>query len=184
VEAAGDGWSVKRDDGWSFHVPAYGGEPRVGDAARFYGPGIGATVRGVFINGVEAFYRTAAEEAERHRKWVEDLHAEQQKELDEARADRDRRRSLLPEPLRLRLDRFEAADANFRRDSEAYELFCCEQGVVIKDALGTAEAVKEFNALPWAEQVARVPGLSDDHSGNTFFGSCGLAVALIDGYPV
>jgi hypothetical protein len=50
-------------DGWSFCLPA-GADVvvREGMSARFYGKGIGFSVRGLFIDGVKVFYRTAAEQ--------------------------------------------------------------------------------------------------------------------------
>lgn len=59
------GWSVCRSDGWSFYVPGDSSiTPEPGMAARFYGKGIGYTVRGLFLAGVKVFYRTADEDKE------------------------------------------------------------------------------------------------------------------------
>lgn len=63
------GWSITRSDGWSFFISKdHGVEPKVGMSARFYGKGIGFTVRGVFLDGVEVFYRTEAEDEAKHRR--------------------------------------------------------------------------------------------------------------------
>lgn len=65
VKPATNGWSITRDDGWSFFVPPESPiEPKPGMVARFYGKGMGYTVRGLFIDGVKVFYRTEAEDAE------------------------------------------------------------------------------------------------------------------------
>lgn len=64
VRHEGAGWDVKRADGWSFFVPEGPVVPKVGSAARFYGKGIGYSVRGLFVDGRKVFYRTKAEEAE------------------------------------------------------------------------------------------------------------------------
>lgn len=52
-------------DGWSMwcgkDCPI---APEVGQLARFYGPGIGSQVRGLFINGTKIWYRTKAEQKE------------------------------------------------------------------------------------------------------------------------
>lgn len=53
----GGGWEIKRADGWCFFVPAGPVEPKVGMTARFYGRGIGHTVRGLFLDGSVVFYR-------------------------------------------------------------------------------------------------------------------------------
>lgn len=65
VEKNGDGWLITRAEGWGFCVPGSSPiEPAVGMKARFYGRGIGSTVRGLFLDGVEVFYRTEAEDNE------------------------------------------------------------------------------------------------------------------------
>jgi hypothetical protein len=61
------GYSITCEDGWTFLVPADTPiAPRAGMTARFYGPGIGSPVRGLFIDGVKVFYRTPAEQEEHH----------------------------------------------------------------------------------------------------------------------
>lgn len=60
-----NGWSLDRTDGWSFFVDAGSPvEPKPGMVARIYGRGIGAPMRGVFLDGVKVFYRTESEDAE------------------------------------------------------------------------------------------------------------------------
>lgn len=59
-------YQFTREDGWSFQVENPPIIPEAGMTARFYGRGIGYNVRGLFINGVECFYRTEAQE-ENHR---------------------------------------------------------------------------------------------------------------------
>ncbi len=63
VEKHDDGWTITRDDGWSFYVPPTSPVvPKVGMTARFYGAGIGSVVRGLFLAGKKVFYRTAKED--------------------------------------------------------------------------------------------------------------------------
>jgi hypothetical protein len=68
VEPQSDGgWRVDRADGWSFFVPADSKiAPEVGMPIRFYGKGIGFTVRGLFIAGIRVYYRTEEEERDHH----------------------------------------------------------------------------------------------------------------------
>lgn len=67
VRDDGNGWSIERADGWSFYIPAPSPVvPTEGMAARFYGKGIGFTVRGLFLDGQEVFYRTEAGDKEKH----------------------------------------------------------------------------------------------------------------------
>lgn len=62
---ASGGWQIECADGWSFFVPAESPlSPEPGMRARFYGRGIGAVVRGLFLSGVKVFYRTEEEEKE------------------------------------------------------------------------------------------------------------------------
>lgn len=62
AEEKSGGWSIGRSDGWSFFVPKNSPiAPAVGMAARFYGKGVGHSVRGLFLDRREVFYRTAAE---------------------------------------------------------------------------------------------------------------------------
>lgn len=62
LEASG-GWSIERADGWSFWIQAPSPiTPAKGMKARFYGPGIGGTVRGLFLDGKQIYYRTIDEE--------------------------------------------------------------------------------------------------------------------------
>lgn len=66
VRDEGKGWSIQRADGWSFFVPSPSPiEPKEGMTARFYGKGIGFSVRGLFLDGQKVFYRTEDEETEK-----------------------------------------------------------------------------------------------------------------------
>jgi len=60
-----NGWTIEREDGWSFWVP---GDSRIvpesGMTARFYGKGIGYSVRGLFLDRTKVFYRTVDEDKE------------------------------------------------------------------------------------------------------------------------
>jgi len=60
-----------------------------------------------------------------------------------------------------------------------YNIFCCEQAIIIATALQTKDKIIEFNKADSNTQFKMVPGLSDDHSGNTFGMSCKIAIAYI-----
>lgn len=60
-----------------------------------------------------------------------------------------------------------------------YNLFCCEQGILISESLRSKDAIIKWHKLGWEEQVKLVPGLDDDHSGNTFEMSCRLAIQYL-----
>jgi hypothetical protein len=60
-----------------------------------------------------------------------------------------------------------------------YNMFSLEQGILIAEALQTKEAILDFNKASWEEQKRLVPGLSDDHSGNTFAMACRGALTYL-----
>lgn len=66
IEPNADGWIVTGSHGWSFFIPGYANEPKVGSTVRLYGKGIGYRFRGMFIDGEKVFYRTKEEDDERH----------------------------------------------------------------------------------------------------------------------
>lgn len=51
---------------------------------------------------------------------------------------------------------------------EKYNTFALEQGILIANSLETKEKIIEFKDMDWEDQKKMVPGLSDEHSGNTF----------------
>jgi len=60
-----------------------------------------------------------------------------------------------------------------------YNLFACEQGILIADALQSKERIKEFYEMNWDDQKKLVPGLDDGHSGNTFGMACKIAAVYL-----
>ena len=60
-----------------------------------------------------------------------------------------------------------------------YNIFCCEQAIIIANSLKTREKINEFHKADWNTQSKMVHGLSDDHSGNTFYMSCRLAIVYL-----
>jgi len=153
-------------------------EPKPGMPVRIYGKMFG-TVRGLFIDGHEFFYRTPKEDEARHKEWVADKNAKDKTRYAEQKEDMDRRVQALPPALRTRIERFRANNPDFGWQFEGYELFCCEQAVAIADALPSAEAIHRFRDLDWDDQKKMVPGLDDGHSGNTFGCACVLAQSLL-----
>jgi hypothetical protein len=65
-QGEGGGWFMTMDDGWGFFCPADSPiEPKVGMTARMYGRGIGAAVRGLYLDGQKVYYFTETEYAEK-----------------------------------------------------------------------------------------------------------------------
>lgn len=172
------GWTVKRSDGWSFWVQADSPiEPKPGMRARFYGKGIGFTVRGLTLDGVTVFYRTAAEEEARHQEWCRERDRERRAEFEANRDELDRRVAALPDVFRRRIERFRAGNPDFRWEYEGYELACCETAVKIAKAVGSRERYAELcdGEDAWPAVSAMVPDMDPGLSGNQF--GCALMLA-------
>lgn len=58
------GYAIGFTDGWWLSVDRYEFIPQPGNEVRLYGKGAGHRNRGVFIDGVKVYYRTAAEQTE------------------------------------------------------------------------------------------------------------------------
>jgi hypothetical protein len=177
VVSRGTGHDLCFDSAWMFMAPLYSEVPRAGQTARLYGKGTGYPVRGLFIDGVEVFYRTFNEEEAKNKREMEDLCAQREKRLEEEREDRDARRAALPKLFQARLIGMESRGPHWRREHESYELFTCEQAVLIADGARSVD-FQAFRKLPFEEQKKLVPGLSDAHSNNSF----GAAVHLAELY--
>jgi hypothetical protein len=176
--------SFNRDDGWTFGIQEeWGIKIKPGDVARFYGRGIGSTVRGLDINGVPCYYRTEKQQEEEHAKWVREREAEQKAEFEKNKASLDEKYNNLPAIFQRRIDKFRKNNPDFRWKYEAYEMFCCEQAVVIAKTLETVQAIENFIKLPFDAQKALVSELSKDHSGNTFGCSVRLAYLYVGELP-
>ncbi len=173
-----DSYELTADDGWTIGCPKVEGLPApcAGETLRLYGRGIGYPVRGIVVNGRVYRYLTEMQEDARHEVWCRELEAKREQDFQASLTDTDRRIAALPALFRERITKFQQDGGHeFRRDYEGYELFCCEQAVVIADTLQTVEAIRGFHAAAWDEQKRLVPGLSDEHSGNTFGMACALA---------
>jgi hypothetical protein len=185
VEDREECFIVQMDDGFSLMVPKDRCDvlPTVGEAIRLYGKGVGYPVRGIVIAGRIYRYKTQYAAAIEAQEDVNQMKRERTMSYEQKRAEFDARVAALPEALRDRVERFRALGGNsWRYEFEPYELFCCEQGAVIAEALGDGRIAdgKTFCDLDFKEQQAIVPKLSDQHSGNTFFSAVRLARILME----
>lgn len=196
VDPTTDGWHVTCDNGWSIFVPHlpildFAGKamrepivPKEGDRLRLYGS-FGHSVQGIQINDDVVFYRNQAQREASRQRWLDDYEARKARNFTLKQGELDAEFDALPAFFKRRIERFRDEYPGFRADSEDYEMFCCTEAVKIAEALepditeptpeAIQQAVKAFHDLSWEEQKARVPGLADGHSGNTFGGACGLA---------
>gem|GEM_PF-2020224 len=207
VKSVSEG-SFNRSDGWTFGIQDEWNVPiKAGDVARFYGRGIGSIVRGLDINGVQCYYRNEEQQAEENARQVANHEAEQKAEFQKNKASLDEKYNALPEVFQKRIDKFRGNNPDFRWKYEAYEMFCCEQAVVIATAIGkqlvneamaeglllqeakaviaerAPSALKEFYDMPWEKQKEAVPDLEDGHSGNTFGCAVRLASFYVSEHP-
>jgi hypothetical protein len=148
--------------------------PKVGDTIILHTVGW-SLIRGITLNGTLIYYKTdedlELERLEQQLKYEQEKQELFKKEVKSL----DKKYSKLPQVFKDRIDRFRANNDRFRIDFESYELFCCEQAVVIAKACKTPAGVQEFSKMEWKDQMNKVKKLSDDHSGNTFGMSTQLA---------
>lgn len=148
--------------------------PQSGDTITLHTYG-GSSIRGVDLNGKKLYYLTVEQLEADRKKWLAKRQKEKEASFKKNVKRLDKAYNKLPEAFQKRLDRFRAKDPNFRVDAEAYEMFCCEQAVLIANACKTPEKVKEFHALQeWSDKEKMVPGLLDG-SVNTYQGAVKLA---------
>lgn len=179
VDVSESGYGLKGHDGWSIYCPRVEGtpDPVVGETLDLYGDGFGRPVRGIVVAGRPYRYETREEMKARFEQEAAAAKAEREAKFEASREETDRRIEALPEPFRARLYRFQMQGGRkFRTDFEGYELFACEQAVLIA-ATVPESGLDEFRELPWEGQLAAVPGLSDGHSGNTF--GCAVLLARV-----
>lgn len=174
TEYDGDGYGLDFSGMGAFLSTEHGVVPHVGDNVYFYMDGPFRAIRGIAINGVVAFYRTREQQQEKNASALAEHNRKRIEKFEEVREDHDRRIAALPEPFRRRLAYFQRTP-DWRWQYEDYELFCCEQAVLIAAAVPDPERITEFQVYDWQALLDAVPGLSGDHSGNTFGFSCALA---------
>jgi len=168
-------WEIKMDNGVSFGLAkSYDVTPKPGDSLRMYpGGGLGTTIRGVALNGVPVYYRTAEEQAVRHKQQVAQQHEEERASYIANRAKYEAQLQALPGPFQERIIGFRNANPEFW-EFEPYELFACTEAVKIAAKI-PADKIQAFYKLRFEVQKKRVPDLDDGHSGGTFGAACTLA---------
>lgn len=182
VERVDEGWFCTHNDGWILFVKDVGIEPKPGDILRMYGQGIGYTVRGIVIEekGIVR-YRTEAQEQLDREVDRERKQNKRQDELDDERSERNLRIRELPQSLRQRIERFQIARENWRRDYEDYELFVCEEAAKIAQHFEGKNGIyhlNEWTNQPNEQQESTFP-VSDQHSGHTLEKAISLARLLL-----
>jgi len=175
-EAQPGGWFITVEEGFGCYCPWVEGiEPKVGSTLRQHGRGFGFPFRSIFIDGQCVFYKTEVEQDAERKASIEAKHEKYEKDKPEL----DRRVAALPECFRKRIAKFTANNPDFGWNYLGYELFTCEQAVVFADTFKTDKALRQWASLTdYKLQREQCPGMSDQHSGNTF----GCAVQLAHWY--
>ena len=75
IKSISGGWFTW-ENGWPFGLPE-NIPAKIGDQVIYYGEWIGHPVRGLTIDGMEAFYKTKEEQDIEHREWVKKYKKEQ-----------------------------------------------------------------------------------------------------------
>ena len=176
-----DWYQISRDGICCGLKKKYGIKPQVGDKLTVHTKGSSfGTIRGIDLNGKKIFWKTDKElEADRV-EWLRKNEEEKQQTFKDSVAEMDKKYEKLPDFFKKRIDKLRTNNERFRIDYESYEVFCCEQAVLIATACKTKEEVQSFKSKKWDEQMKQVDGLSDGHSGNTFGASCQLAYFYLD----
>jgi hypothetical protein len=172
VEDFGDGWGIHQGS-CVLCIPKYNAMPKVGDVARFYGRGFGFPVRGVDVNGVEVYYRTAAEDAAKRELEQAARDMRQKAEYAASRDSYTAKINALPGPCQQRLFQFRDRNSDFGWKFEGYELTCSEIAARIaaacerRDSGDVKEWFERFRELDYKSQVS-ICGPDDGWSGNMF----------------
>lgn len=184
------GWEITFD-GWTTVISddrnPTGVEPHIGDLYTFWGQ-MFRPYRGQAVNGTVLWYRTHEEESEHRRAENERRQQERRAEWEDQKDEYIARIAALPEVFRERIAVRQRNNSDFDWKYGGYELFCCEQAIIMAEAFRKLWPDKEGDELtalinafydePWDVQCGIVLGLADGHSGNTF----GASVALANQY--
>jgi len=178
VEEYPDSWDIGTECG-HLNIPKKI-TPKSGTTARFYGKGMGYSVRGVFLDGEEVYYKTEAQADAEHKEWVTQRKQKQKEEAIAKRSETEKRISALPQVFQDRIKGFMSYNDEFESEFLPYELFVCEQAVLYATTLKTSPAVASWAKGSYEEQKILIPAMSEEHSGNTFGASCQLACLYLD----
>ncbi|MCR4285081.1 MAG: hypothetical protein NUV97_03510 [archaeon] len=172
----GDSYSISLKGGLGFGLDkSYGYKPKAGDEITLHTKGF-SLIRGIDVNGKKLYWKTDEDLEKERIEWLRKNEEDKQKRFEVEVEGMDLKYNSLPKVFQERINRFRENNDRFRIDYEGYELFCCEQAVLIAKACETKEGVQKFkDTEKFEEQMKMVPGLSDGHSGNTFGCACSLA---------
>ena len=175
-----DYYTISQDGMCCVLEKKYGIKPKVGDKLTVHTKGgMFGTIRGMDLNGKQIFWKTDEDLEVERLEWLRKNEEEKQQRFKDNVANMDKQYNALPKCFQERIDKFRTNNERFRIDYESYELFCCEQAVLIANTCKTIAEIQKFANKEWKEQIKQVYGLSNEHSGNTFGASCHLAILYL-----
>ena len=176
VTESEDYYSISQDGKCCGLKKEYGVKPKVGDKLTVHTKGGSfGTIRGMDLNGNKIFWKTDEDLESERVEWLRENEEDKQQKYKDNVVEMDKQYNALPKCFKERIDKFRANNDRFRIDYESYELFCCDQAILIAKACKTKEEVQAFKVKDWDKQLKQVKALSDGHSGNTFGTACALA---------
>lgn len=168
-------FSISTENGVGFGMPTkYKVTPKAGDKITLHSVN-GSTIRGIDLNGKKVFYKSDAQLNKEHKQWCDNNKKEKKAQFKKDKPRLDAIYNKLPKCFKDRIDKLRTNNPDFREDFENYELFCCEQAIIIANGCKTADAILKFTKKKWKDQKKMVPKLDSGHSGNTFGVACSLA---------
>lgn len=155
--------------------------PVVGDTVVIFGRPFGFH-RGFAAGEVVVHWLSPDELAAKNMQMREKITRDRAEALERDRSDLQRRTEALRAPLRARVEAKRASSKLDPNDWDAsywaYELFVCEEAQALYLHFRSDRELAEYRGASNNAQRALYPGLSDQHSGNTYAVACAIASVL------
>lgn len=144
----------------------------------------GSLIRGVDLRGEPLYFKTNAELELDREKALRDSTERKRLQWAEDREDLLARVAALPPEYQRRIEWFRVHLEGWDIEFLAYELFACEQAIVLAGAAKASgddprEWLEALRDMKYSKQIELVPEISDQHSGNTFGVSLTLALLSV-----
>lgn len=200
---AGGSYAITTD-GWSISVETKEIVPKAGDVVRYYSRGIGSTVRGIDIEGVQIRYESERQLILKYKKLSMREDRKRKEYFKSIESSLDEKLNELPFVFQKRIERFRQNNLNFRWEHEEGEILLAEESLKVAKFLHSqttlfnkvgmgeihpqldwayAEEVKKayniFREYSDDEMEKLIPDFIGGHSGNTFQFVFRMAVAYL-----
>lgn len=161
-------WTIRFGDCMVCSLPDRGVEPKVGDTLEIFGPW-GRPIHGYALNGTVMDYSSREQMEAKHKAMVEEMDAQKKARFDERKGEADLKYDALLPEFKQRIDRFRAANPDFRWKYEYYEGEVCTAAVMLVEWARKRDGIKDifaWNELSPEGQSAEIPTWSQELSGN------------------